>query len=130
MFCAHIAMDGTRSGRHEQTCTDHALAVAALAKAYLPPLGLSATGETAGLLHDMGKLTDEFDDYIERAGRGERVRKGSVIHTAFPKDTLLQRARATFSDLCAAAAEREIGMYRLDLPTGGGKTLAVLCGAA
>ncbi len=285
MFRAHIAVDAMTSERHEQTCTEHALAVAALARAYLEPLGLSAAGETAGFLHDMGKFTAEFDDYIGRASVGEKVRKGSVIHTfagvryllerfhtaegtpayadmaakllavsigshhgffdlwddmhqsgfqhrmthqpdydrrataafhkecmdeeevrrrvlqaseeilslfekkigpyadsqetgffalgllvrlitsavvdadrtdtrcfmqrqplpgrtspsweacaghlhaylaAFPKETPLQRARGAFSDLCAAAAEQETGLYRLDLPTGGGKTLAAL----
>lgn len=94
MFCAHIAMDGTISGRHDQTCTDHALAVAALAKTCLAPLGLSATGEIAGLLHNMGKLTDELDDYIEMAGRGKRVRKGSVIHTLAGVRYLLERFHA------------------------------------
>lgn len=116
MFCAHIAMDGTISGRHDQTCTEHALAVAALAKAYLASLGLSATGETAGLLHDMGKLTDEFDDYIERAGRGERVRKGSVIHTFAGVRYLLGRFHAAegtpaCSDMAAELLAVSIGSH-------------------
>ena len=39
-------------------------------------------------------------------------------------------ARRAFSDRCAAAAETPPGLYRLELPTGGGKTLAALQFAA
>lgn len=42
---------------------------------------MGSTGYLAGLLHDCGKFTDEFDDYITRASNNEQVRKGSVIHT-------------------------------------------------
>lgn len=44
----------------------------------------------------------------------------------FPLDTAIQRARRAFSDFCEASAQRAPGLYRLDLPTGGGKTLAAL----
>lgn len=81
MFRAHMVFDRITSEYREQTCTEHALSTAALAKAFLAPLGLSSTGEIAGLLHDMGKFTREFDTYIEKACKGEKVRKGSVIHT-------------------------------------------------
>lgn len=49
---------------------------------------------------------------------------------ALPNDAPIQAARRSFSDHCAMAAERETGLYRLDLPTGGGKTLAALRFAA
>ena len=91
MFRAHMVLDRITSECREQTCTEHALSVAALAKDFLAPLGLSAAGETAGLLHDMGKFTREFDAYIEKASRGEAVRKGSVIHTFAGVSYLLNR---------------------------------------
>lgn len=49
---------------------------------------------------------------------------------AFPQITPIQKARRSFSDLCAAAAENKPGLYCLNLPTGGGKTLAALKYAA
>lgn len=43
-----------------------------------------------------------------------------------PCTTAIDRARRTISDMCAAAARRPGGIYRLCVPTGGGKTLAGL----
>lgn len=45
---------------------------------------------------------------------------------SFPKDTPIRQARGVFSDCCGEAAKVKPGLYRLDLPTGGGKTLAAL----
>ena len=45
---------------------------------------------------------------------------------SFPCETPIQEARHIFSNLCADSAERPSGLYRLDLPTGGGKTLSAL----
>ena len=44
----------------------------------------------------------------------------------FPQKTPIDRARRRISDTCAAAAARPGGVYRLNVPTGGGKTLASL----
>ena len=79
MHTAHI--DPLSNPHRIQTCAEHSRSVADLAKCILAPCGLSATGYLTGLLHDCGKFTDEFDDYITRASNNEPVRKGSVIHT-------------------------------------------------
>ena len=81
MHTAHIANDPQTKVCRVQTCTEHSRSVAALAKGILLPCGLGTAGYLAGLLHDCGKFTDEFDAYIHKASSGERVRKGSVIHT-------------------------------------------------
>lgn len=81
MYPAHIAVDPQTAEQRVQTCTEHARSVAALAKDYLSPVALSSTGELAGLLHDIGKFTPEFNAYLEKATHGEHVVKGSVIHT-------------------------------------------------
>lgn len=44
----------------------------------------------------------------------------------FPTDTAICRARREISDRSRAFAEREGGIYRLNVPTGGGKTLSSL----
>lgn len=44
----------------------------------------------------------------------------------FPQDSEIQRSRSRISDLCREAAERPGGIYRLHVPTGGGKTLSAL----
>lgn len=44
----------------------------------------------------------------------------------FPSDTLICQARQKISDQCRRFAERKGGIYRLNVPTGGGKTLSSL----
>ena len=45
---------------------------------------------------------------------------------AFPQKTELQCARRKLSDYCEVFAEKPCGIYRLNLPTGAGKTLSSL----
>lgn len=75
-FPAHINKDGA-----VQTVAEHCRNTAGIAKKYLSRLELSDIAYLAGLLHDAGKCTDEFRDYIEKASQGENVCRGSVIHT-------------------------------------------------
>lgn len=44
----------------------------------------------------------------------------------FPKNTTIQKARGVFSDQCRAFADQPGGVYRLNMPTGAGKTLSSL----
>ncbi len=45
---------------------------------------------------------------------------------ALPQDTPIQRARRIISNQCAAFSSRGCGIYRLNVPTGAGKTLSSL----
>lgn len=45
---------------------------------------------------------------------------------SFPRETPIQKARQSISDQCAAFAQTKGGIIRLNVPTGGGKTLASL----
>lgn len=64
-----------------QTCQDHCENTAKYARKDLESVGLDNAAYLAGLLHDCGKFTDEFREYILNAASGISVRKGSVIHT-------------------------------------------------
>ena len=64
-----------------QTCKEHSLNTAKYSGQILESVNLKNTGFLCGLLHDVGKCTDEFNAYIESACKGEDIIKGSVIHS-------------------------------------------------
>lgn len=76
---AHLTeVDGTRK---EQTLKEHCVNTAEYASESLRLLGFYNTAYLAGLLHDMGKATQKFNIYINKAYNGENVVRGSVNHT-------------------------------------------------
>ena len=87
-FPAHIRNDGT-----EQSVSEHCRGAASIAGADLKGVSLNNTGYLAGLLHDLGKYTDEFREYITRASRGEKVVRGSVNHTFSGTRFILEQYR-------------------------------------
>ena len=56
---AHIAKDGTK-----QSLKEHSMHVSILCARYAEIIDCSALGRLIGLLHDMGKATQEFEDYL------------------------------------------------------------------
>jgi CRISPR-associated endonuclease/helicase Cas3 len=79
MFIAHIR----ESDRQIQTVKDHLLGVKDLAESYGEKLGIKHITGLAGLLHDLGKCTIEFKEYIEEAVNYPDAppRRGSVDHS-------------------------------------------------
>jgi len=50
-----------------QTVEEHLQGVAKRAREYTDSIGLGSMGEILGLLHDLGKLSGEFQEYIQNA---------------------------------------------------------------
>lgn len=115
MHTAHIAIDPQTKACRMQTCTQHSRDVADFAKCLLAPCGLGSTGYLAGLLHDCGKFTDEFDEYIIKASNGEHVRRGSVIHTFAGVRCILEQFHAqnepSFRSIVAELIAISIGSH-------------------
>lgn len=67
--------------RKEQTLKEHCVNTAKYASESLRSLSFYHTAYLAGILHDMGKATQKFNEYINKAYNGEHVARGSVNHT-------------------------------------------------
>ena len=72
-YYAHISQDGDR-----QTVMEHLRGTAEQASLCLTAVGLESSAYLAGLVHDLGKFTETFQDYLEA---GDSSMRGSVIHT-------------------------------------------------
>ena len=70
MYIAHIR----ESDGREQLLSAHCRNVAALCSRGAEIAGLSRLAELIGLTHDMGKATDEFEDYLRAAFRGGKAK--------------------------------------------------------
>lgn len=76
MFAAHVRKNGDI-----QSVEEHCQHTAQIASVILSDHGLMNTGYLAGLLHDMGKCSQAFHNYIMDSFHGNSVIKGSVVHT-------------------------------------------------
>lgn len=67
--------------REEQSLRAHCIQTAEYASACVEKIGFYHMAYLAGLLHDMGKATKKYNDYLEAAFAGKPVVRGSVNHT-------------------------------------------------
>lgn len=74
MFAAHISADS----RREQSVQEHCRNTAELCAGYCKIVGAENIGRLAGLLHDAGKLCNDFDNYIRGISRFSR---GEIDHS-------------------------------------------------
>lgn len=97
-------------------------------------LGLTARLLCSAVMEGDRRDTAEFmDGRIQPSGpkdwnafwSGYLVRVEEKLAALVPK-TPVQRARAQISDCCRRCAQKPGGVYRLSVPTGGGKTLSSL----
>lgn len=82
-FPAHIRADMICGQKTDtiQSVTEHCRSAAKYARDTLSPVGLGESAYLSALLHDFGKFTQRFSDYLWAAYQGESVKKGSVNHT-------------------------------------------------
>ncbi len=86
-YLAHLQKDPAGAVFAVQSISEHCCKTSKYAADALEPIGLSASGGIAGLLHDLGKYTEQFQAYIKD---GASIR-GSVNHTFAGVRLLLER---------------------------------------
>lgn len=79
MYCAHI----NQITKNEQSVKEHLLNVSKLSMEYGGKISLDATGELIGILHDMGKQTKKFNDYIHYSSKNpnDKSFRGTINHS-------------------------------------------------
>lgn len=87
--------------RAEQTVAEHNHNVGALAAAFLQPAGLSACGELAGRIHDIGKSCARWQAYF----KDPHAVRGSVTHTFAAAQLLMRRYSHDTGDVRDLTAE-------------------------
>jgi len=78
-YIAHIRS----SDKHEQTVAEHNSGTAALAGLIGAEYGMKHLSSLSGGHHDDGKNTPEYYAYIKAVSEGEKVVRGSVIHSTY-----------------------------------------------
>lgn len=98
-----------------QTVAEHLISTANIASTCLAPFALRYAAYLAGLLHDLGKYTGDFQAYLER---GDSAARGTVIHSFQGCRFLLERfhgsdapARTITAELLAYAVGAHHGMF-------------------
>lgn len=109
IFPAHINESGVI-----QSVQEHCIGTAEIVEKILEPMNLSNMGKMIGILHDMGKFTNEFSNYIKKASNGERVVRGSVNHTFAGVRfvlTTFREVQGSWNDLAAEIVAYSIGAH-------------------
>lgn len=87
-YIAHTATDPTKK---DQLLKDHLRRSQMLAKYFAAGTGLETTAGLIALLHDVGKYSNEFQDYIHQAKQDPNsVKRGSVDHATAGGQILME----------------------------------------
>lgn len=112
-YPAHIRkVDGKK---YIQTVEEHCHGVAEIAAELLRDIGLEKTAYLGGMVHDLGKFSENFKNYIEKAADGEKVQRGSVNHTFAGVRFLLEKHSdeqlSGFSDIVLEILAYAVGAH-------------------
>lgn len=112
-YPAHIRkVDGKK---YIQTVEEHCRGVAEIAAELLSDIRLEKTAYLAGIIHDLGKFSENFKNYIEKAADGEKVQRGSVNHTFAGVRFLLEKHSdeqlSGFSDIVLEILAYAVGAH-------------------
>ena len=100
-----------------QTCREHLRNTAKYAAHSLKSVNLYSSAYLAGLIHDLGKCKESYQEYLLAAVSGENVRRGSVIHTFTGTRYLLQyhnqnpTADLTYKDMISEILAYAVGAH-------------------
>lgn len=101
--------------KYVQTVEEHCRRVAEIAAELLRDIGLEKTAYLAGMVHDLGKFSENFKNYIEKAADGEKVQRGSVNHTFAGVRFLLEKHSdeqlSGFSDIVLEILAYAVGAH-------------------
>lgn len=101
--------------KYIQTVEEHCRGVAEIAAELLRDMGLEKTAYLAGIIHDLGKFSENFKNYIEKAADGEKVQRGSVNHTFAGVRFLLEKHSdkqlSGFSDIVLEILAYAVGAH-------------------
>lgn len=119
-FYAHIKKN--ENGQKEyQTVKEHCENSAIIAKQILQTIELGEIGYLSGILHDMGKLKEEFQTYLNDSVNGLQTQRGSVVHTftgaKFVLDnyhTNLETKRSVLAETIAIAIASHHGLFDIE----------------
>lgn len=113
MYPAHIRKVDDK--KYVQTVEEHCRGVAEIAAELLSDIGLEKTAYLAGMVHDLGKFSENFKNYIEKAADGEKVQRGSVNHTFAGVRFLLEKHSdeqlSRFSDIVLEILAYAVGAH-------------------
>ena len=96
VYLAHMKKDdlNRKNGAPQaQSLSEHLRHVAGLMSASAEAAGLSSTAYLIGILHDLGKCSEAFAEYLSwsHAHPGDYSRRGSVDHSSAGGQLLMQR---------------------------------------
>lgn len=95
--------------RIEQSLYEHCTKTAQYAAQVLESSNLYHTAYLAGILHDMGKGTQDFNTYLEMAFAGEKVVRGSINHSFAGVIYLMEEYHSQSSSLFEKMTSEIIG---------------------
>lgn len=115
---AHLSEDG-----RSQSLLDHLTGVANLAAGMAAAFGCSEWGHLAGLWHDLGKFSLEFQQYIETAkdpdSHIEGAKKGRVDHSSAGAIWATEKLKTTGRILSYLIAGHHAGLLDYESDTTG-----------